>query len=217
MRHISHRLHVLASLSRAAVLQGAIRLMPGIATPLAHEGVGNDGGQAVEHGVVRRALGAAQIGLAGPPRAELREAVGGVDQVAGVHGVSCSGGLVSFRLAYCSTMPRPAGNVRDRVCRHGETVAPLRRVALVFLARRIARIPPAFAGIRIARRMGDRPPFSLPFRLGRGRPPTPPAPPAARFASPPHLPGRSHLAEPLSAPARRTPLPGPGAQPQTWG
>ena len=69
--------------------------MPSVAAAFAHERVRDGGGQAVEDGVVRRAQRTAQVGLGGPLPAEFRQTVGGLDQIAGVHG-RVSLALVSF-------------------------------------------------------------------------------------------------------------------------
>ena len=71
-----HRLSVPASALCASVLQGAVCLMPGLAAVPADEQVGRRAGQAVEHGAVRGAGGAAQVRLRGPWRAALRQAAG---------------------------------------------------------------------------------------------------------------------------------------------
>ena len=57
----------------------------------ADEQVGRRAGQAVEQGVVRSAVGAAEVRLRGPPRIALRQAAGRGHQVAWGQGASCPG------------------------------------------------------------------------------------------------------------------------------
>ena len=75
--------------------------MPSVATAFAHERVGNSGRQAVEDSVVRRTQRTAQIGLAGSPRAEFRQATRSLYQVSRVQ-------RRKFQVQYAYIVLRPA-------------------------------------------------------------------------------------------------------------
>ena len=125
-----HHLFVPASTFRFSVFEGAVHPVPRGAAAPADEQVGRGVGQAVEHGVVRRADRTAKVGLAGPLGAELHQAAGGVSiksreftaQVLRVPALACSTSY-SGRIALAAGMgkdealpipsaPPPAGAAR---------------------------------------------------------------------------------------------------------
>ena len=78
-------LFVPASVFCVSVFEGAVYLRPCRVTVSANEQVGGGTGQRMEHRVVRRTDGAAQIGMRGPPRTGFRQAAGCCYQVVRVH------------------------------------------------------------------------------------------------------------------------------------
>ena len=80
-----------ASASCASVFKGAVHLMPSLATTTANEQVGSIACQRMEHGEIRRADRATQVGLCMPSRIKLRQIACRGYQVVGFHVSSYSG------------------------------------------------------------------------------------------------------------------------------